>query len=82
MEALRDKMSRETGIDLSKMDNNKALGLAFSTALDGLSYTPLGVGASVAASVASQVLDPNLKLEEKEEEKEGGGFFYLKEITY
>ena len=82
IEALRDKMSKEVGFDVRQMDNNKALGLAFSSALDGLSYTPLGVGASVASSVASQVLDPNLKpLEEKEEEKEGGGFYYLKEIA-
>ena len=83
IEALHDKMSREVGFDVRQMNNNKALGLAFSSALDGLSYTPVGLASSVASSVASQVLDPNLKpLEEKDEtEKTGSGFYYLDEIV-
>lgn len=85
IEALHDKMSREVGFDVRQMNNNKALGLAFSSALDGLSYTPLGLASSVASSVASQALDPNLKpLEEKDETKpnmEGSGFYYLDKIS-
>ena len=60
MEALRNKMSQETGVDLNNMNNSKALALSFSSALDGLSYTPLSAPLSVVASTASQMIDSNL----------------------
>ena len=60
IEALRDKMSQEIGFDIRTMNNNKALAMSMSGALDALSYTPLSVGTSTLASTASQMIDSSL----------------------
>jgi hypothetical protein len=57
MDALRAKMSKETGVDLNNFDNNKALAYSFSKALDGLSRTPVSAPVNILASTASELLD-------------------------
>ena len=75
VEALRDKISNEVGFDIRTMDNNKALGIATSGALDALSYTPVGVATSALSSTASQLIDSKMARDQEAEENRlrGGG---------
>ena len=68
MEALRDKISNEVGFDIRTMNNNKALGMSVSGALDALSYTPLGIPLSIASSTASQLIDNKMARDQQAEE--------------
>ena len=75
VEALRDKISNEVGFDIRTMNNNKALGIATSGALDALSYTPVGIGTSALTSTASQLIDSKMARDQEAEENRlrGGG---------
>ena len=68
VEALRDKISNEVGFDIRTMNNNKALGIATSGALDALSYTPLGIGTAALSSATSQLIDRTMAQSQEAEE--------------